>query len=135
MRRAAILAGVPLLLAVLVAVPLGLWRGSYQWLCAAVALALTVIPGFLTLALTERLLRSPAGAVVALVLGPVVRLLAGFGGGVVVFYAAGDTFRREPVSFWGWVLGAYLVTLVVEMVLLSRRQMLAGRGRQGEPGV
>jgi predicted benzoate:H+ symporter BenE len=57
---------------------------------------------------------------VALVLGTVVRLLVGFGGAVVVFFAAGDTFRAEPISFWAWVLGTYLVTLVVEMVLLSR---------------
>ena len=35
-RRAAILLGVPVLLAVAFAIPLGLWRGEYQWLCAGV---------------------------------------------------------------------------------------------------
>ena len=115
------LAGVPLLLAVMVVVPLGVWRGPYQWLCAAVALGLTVPPGLATLVLTERLAKSPLGSVVALVLGPVVRLLVGFGGAVVVFYAAGDTFRAEPVSFWAWVLGCYLVTLAVEMAVLRQR--------------
>ena len=129
MRRAAILLGVPVAVATLVAVPLGLWRGPYQWLCAAVALALTVTPGLLTLLLTVRLSKSPAGQVVSLVLGTGVRLLVGFGGAVVVFFAAGDTFRAEPISFWAWVLGTYLVTLLVEMALLSR-----GLGKAGEPG-
>src|SRR5204862_7564423 len=87
MRRAAILAGVPVLLAVLVAVPLGLWRGPYQWLCAAVALGLTVTPGVATLVLAERLGKASAyGRVVALVLGTVVRLAVGFGGAALVFF-------------------------------------------------
>src|SRR5262249_26265178 len=129
-RRAAILLGVPLAVAALVAVPMGLWRGPYQWLCAAVALGLTVTPGVLTLLLTMRFAKSPVGQIVALVLGTVVRLLVGFGGAVVVFFAAGDTFRAEPLSFWGWVLGTYLVTLLVEVTLLSRGM---GRANIGNP--
>ena len=45
----------------LAAVPLGLWRGSYQWLCAGVAAALTVTPGVVTLVLGERLAKSGYG--------------------------------------------------------------------------
>jgi hypothetical protein len=123
MRRAAILLGVPAVLAALVAVPLGMVRGPIHWLSAAVATALTVTPGIITLVLADRLARaSPLGRIAALVLGPVVRLVVGFGGAVAVFFAAGDTFRTEPVVFWGWLLGIYLVTLIVETVLLGRSQ-------------
>jgi hypothetical protein len=121
MLRAAILVGVPAGLVVFVVVPLALTRGHHHWLCAAVAFALTATPGLITLVATDRLAKhSPMGRVVALVLGPVVRLAVGFGGAAIVFYAAGDTFRKDPLSYWGWLLGVYLVTLVVETVLLGR---------------
>ncbi len=120
-RRAAILAGVPCAFAVLVAVPLAAWRGPYQWLCAAIALGLTVGPGVVTLLVADRLRKSSAaGQVAALVLGPAVRLAVGFGGAVAVFKLAQPTFQADPISFWGWVLGAYLTTLIVETVLLGR---------------
>jgi hypothetical protein len=119
-RRALLLVGITLGLAAAVAVPLGWWRGPYQWLCAAVALGLTVPPGLFTLLVAERLGRgTPAARVLAVVLGTVVRLAVGFGGGAVVFLAAGPTFRTDPISFWLWVLFAYLVTLVIETSLLS----------------
>jgi hypothetical protein len=127
-RRAAILLGVPVVLAGAAAVPLGLWRGPYQWLCAAVAVGLTVPPGLITLLLAERYGRgSPAGRVLAVVLGTVVRVVLGFGGAGLVFLAAGATFRSDPVSYWLWVLFAYLVTLAVETALL------AGGRTTGEP--
>src|SRR5262245_3873303 len=66
-RRAAILVLVPLTLAALVAVPLGLWRGPYQWLCAGIALGLTITPGVITLVIAERLAKAPS---------PHVRVLA-----------------------------------------------------------
>lgn len=120
-RRAAILLGVPVLLAGLVAVPLGLWRGGYQWLCAGVAVGLIVPAGVVTLVLADRLSRGSAfGSLVALVAGTAVRLAVGFGGAVAVFFASGPTFRTDPISFCGWVLGVYLTTLAVETVLLAR---------------
>lgn len=115
-----ILLGVPVLVAGLLAVPLGLWRGPYQWLCAGVAVGLTVPPGLVTLWATERFARSsPYGRVVGAFVGTFVRLAVGFGGGAVVFFAAGDTFRDDFVSYWAWVLGMYLTTLVVETALLA----------------
>jgi hypothetical protein len=133
-RRAAIVLGLPVLVVGLAAVPLGLWRGPHQWLCATVALGLTVTPGLVTLVLSDRLARgSPYGAITALFLGTFVRLAVGFGGAVVVFLAAGDTFRRDPVSFWGWLLGAYLTTLAVETAVLGR-QVTGGSGKTpGDP--
>jgi hypothetical protein len=119
-RRAAVLLGVPVLLAIVAAVPLGLWRGPYQWLCAAVALAVVVPPGLVTLLLVERMSRgSPYGQVGALVLGTCVRLLVGFGGAAAIFLLARPTFQADAISFWIWLLGVYLTTLIVETVLLS----------------
>ena len=60
-----------------------------------------------------------AVAATVIVLGTVVRLVLGFGGAALVFLASGPTFRSDPVSYWLWVLSAYLVTLVVETSLLS----------------
>jgi hypothetical protein len=113
--------GVPVLLAALVAVPLGLWRGEYQWLCAGVAVGLVVPPGLLTLMLAERLARaSVLGPLIAVGLGTGVRLAVGFGGAVAVFFATRPTFSTDPISFLGWLLGVYLTTLVVETALLAK---------------
>jgi hypothetical protein len=119
-RPVAILLGVPVALTVLLAVPLGVWKGHYQWLCAGVALGLVVPPGVVTLILAERLTRgSPFGALLALAVGAVVRVVVGFGGAVVVYFASAPTFSGDPLSFLSWVLGVYLTTLIVETVLLA----------------
>lgn len=134
-RRAAILLGVPLGLAVLVAVPAGLWRGEYQWLCAAVAVALVVPPGVVTLILTDRLAKaSPFGPLLALAIGTAVRLLVGFGGAIAVFLIGRPTFSIDPFSFLAWLLGVYLITLVVETVLLAK-PMGIGATKAGVPKV
>jgi hypothetical protein len=121
-RRAAVLLGVPILLAAAVATALGLWRGPYHWLCAAVAVGLVVPPGIVTLIVAERMRRgSPYGQVGALVIGTAVRLLVGFGGAVLVFALSKPTFHGDAIGFWMWVLGVYLTTLVVETILLAGR--------------
>jgi hypothetical protein len=121
-RQAVILLGLPILIVGLVATPLGLLRGSYQWLCAGVAVGLTVPAGLVTLLATGWLSKtSPYGRVLAVFLGTFVRLVVGFGGGLLVFFASGPTFRVDPVSFWLWLMGVYLITLAVEMVLLVRQ--------------
>jgi len=122
-RRAGVLLGVPVAIAALAALPLGLWRGPYQWLCAAVAVALVVPPGLVTLFVAERLGRTSAyGLLGAVFLGTFVRLAVGFGGAVLVFLLSKPTFQTDAISFWLWILGAYLTTLVVETVLLARSQ-------------
>jgi hypothetical protein len=121
-RRAIVLSVVPLGFAVLIGMPLGLWLGPYQWLCAGIAVGLTIPPGVITLILADRLSNSsPAAQVAALAFGPVVRMLIGFGGAVLVFKLAQPTFQADPLSFWGWVLGAYLTTLIVETAMLGRK--------------
>jgi hypothetical protein len=130
--RAAILLGVPVACAALVAVPLGLWRGEYQWLCAAVAVGLVVPPGLVTLILAERLAKASLfGPILALAVGTVIRLVAGFGGAAAVFFLNRPTFEPDPLSFFGWVLGTYLVTLATETALLARFNSPAAQGQVG----
>jgi hypothetical protein len=122
-RQALLLLGLPILIVGLVATPLGLLRGSYQWLCSGVAIGLTVPAGLVTLLAIAWLKKtSPYGVVAALFLGTFVRLVVGFGGGLLVFLASGSTFRVDPVSYWLWLLGAYLTTLTIETVLMARQQ-------------
>jgi hypothetical protein len=122
-RRLAVLVGASTGTVAVVAVPMGLWRGEYQWLCAGVALALTVPPGMLTLLVADRLgqtaVYGPLGPLLALVIGTVGRLFVGFGGAVAVFLFARPTFDDAPLTYWAWVLFAYLTALVVETVLLA----------------
>jgi hypothetical protein len=128
-RQAAILLGLPILIVGLVATPLGFLRGSYQWLCSGVAVGLTVPAGLVTLIATAMLAAtSPYGRVIALFLGTFVRLFVGFGGGLLVFFASGPTFRVDPVSFWVWLMGAYLTNLTIETVLLARQLPDSGVG-------
>lgn len=120
-RRATILLGIPVVLAALVAVPLGFARGEYQWLCAAIAVGLIVPPGLITLILAEKLARvSMFGPLMALAVGTAVRLVFGFGGAVAVFLLNKPTFETDPKSFLGWVLGVYLLTLITETALLAK---------------
>ena len=126
-RRAAILLGVPLAIAALIAIPAGLWKGEYQWWCAGVAAGLAVPPGVATLVLAERLARASIfGPLLALAVGTAVRLLVGFGGAGVVFLLNKPYFHRDPLSYWAWMLGLYLTTLVTETALLAQP---AGTGR------
>lgn len=120
-RPAALLLVVPVLVATIIAVPLGLWFGPYQWLCASVATALIVPPSVATLIVAKRMAKaSPYGQVAALFLGTFVRLAVGFGGAVLVFVLSKPTFHADPISFLLWVLGLYLTMLVVETVLLAQ---------------
>ncbi len=128
MWRAAILLGVPVVLAAAIAIPLGMWRGEYQWLCAGVAVALVVPPGLVTLILADRLARTSVfGPLLALAVGTALRLAVGFGGAVIVFLVSKPTFHTEPLTYFGWVLGLYLTTLVVETALLANLKPAAPR--------
>jgi hypothetical protein len=120
-RQAAILVCLPILILGLPAIPLGFFLGPYQWVCCGIAVGLTVPAGLITL-LAIRWLnkKSPYARVVALILGTFVRLLIGFGGGVLLFLLSGTTFRIDPISYWLWLLVAYLICLTIETILLVR---------------
>ena len=118
-RAAGLVLGLPLLIGAVVAVPVGLIRGPVQWQMAGIAFALCVPPGFLVVLLADYLARvSPYGRVLAVFVGTFVRMALGFGGGVLIFLVAGFEERADKIAFWLWLLFAYLVTLVVETVVL-----------------
>jgi hypothetical protein len=119
-RQAGILIALPILIVGLVAVPLGLFLGSYQWQCSGIAIGLTVPAGVVTLLASTKMNKIPHyGRVIGLLVGTMVRLIVGFGGGSLVFFASGPMFQSDPVTFWLWLLGAYLTTLTIEMILLG----------------
>jgi len=65
----------------------------------------------------------PVGPLAAMVLGLVLRTTIGLGSSAIAFtvskgWTAGAS---DKIAFWLWVLGAYLLSLVVELVLLVRR--------------
>jgi hypothetical protein len=121
-RQAVILLGLPMVIVGLAAIPLGYLLSPYQWLCSGIALSLTVPAGLVTLVASARISKASIyGKVVSLFLGTLVRLVVGFGGGLLVFFASGPTFRVDPMSFWLWLMAAYLITLTIETVLLSQQ--------------
>lgn len=120
-RSALILIGVPLAVGVIAGGTAGLIIGPRHWGFAAGAFGLCVPPGVVTLVLANYLIRSsPLGALLALTVGMAFRMVVGFGGAVVVILVGGFTDSADRVTFLIWVLFAYLVTLVVETVLLRR---------------
>lgn len=126
MRQAAILLGLPIAIIGLVAAPLGFFLGHYQWLCAGIGIGLTVPAGLMTLLAAEWLSKtSPYGGLIAACAGTFVRLAIGFGGGVLLFFVCGQLFRADPISYWLWLLAAYLTTLTIEMAVLVHKQFQA----------
>ena len=120
-RPAALLLVIPVLIAALIAVPLGLWVSPYQLLCAGVAVALIVPPSVATFVVAKRMAKTSAyGQVAGLFLGTFVRLAVGFGGAVLVFVLSKPTFHSDPISYLLWILGLYLTVLVIETVLLAQ---------------
>ena len=120
-RKAGVLVGLPLLIGLVVAVPVGLTLGSQHWTFAAIAFGLTVPAGLLTFWIGEWLGNtSPYGRVIAVFVGTFVRLVIGFGGGVAVFFALGLDERGDKIAYWFWILLAYLVTLGVETAVMAK---------------
>lgn len=91
---------------------------------AAVGGILCGSSGLLSFWLALKLLKKgPVGTLAAMVFGLVLRTALGLGGSAIAFTLLGG-WTAEPndqIAFWLWVLAAYIVSLVIEMVLLVRR--------------
>lgn len=119
-RKILLVAGLPILIGAAVAAPVGLLGGSAHWGFAAIAFGLCVPPGLVGLVLGDYVIRtSPLGRLLAVLVGSFVRLVVGFGGGMVVFLVAGPDGRADRIAFWLWVLFAYLTTLATETALMA----------------
>ena len=120
-RRLLIVVGIPILVGAVVAIPLGLALGSKQWAFAGIAFALCVPPGLAIVLLHAYLIRtSPFGRILAMAIGTFVRLVTGFGGGLVVFFLLRLEERSDKLAYWIWILFAYLTTLVMELMVLAK---------------
>lgn len=91
---------------------------------AAVGGILCGASGLLSFWLALKLLKKgPVGTLAAMVFGLVLRTALGLGGSAIAFTLLGGWTAEESdkIAFWMWVLAAYIVSLVVESVLLVRR--------------
>ena len=118
MSRTAGVAALLLSLSALVAVAAGVEAasGGEHLRAALTGCGLAALAGVVTL-VGDRPLTRRVGPVVAYGVAVGVRGLVGLGGGLLL----ASTFPGPDGVFWGWVLAAYLVGLVVETVLLTRR--------------
>lgn len=103
-------------LAVLVSVISG---DGLHVVAAVVSLTLVLPPGAVALVLVRRPSASPYGRVAVVVLASLLRLLLGFGGGVAAYALLRPLIGWGPLSFWGWLLGTYLLSLAVETAVLA----------------
>ncbi len=91
---------------------------------AAIGGALCTISGLLSFWLALKLLKKgPVGPLLAMVLGLALRSALGLGGSAIGFTLLNgwNAEADDKIAFWMWVLAAYIVSLVIESVLLVRR--------------
>ena len=96
---------------------------DWHWCGAAIGGGLCGFSGLLSFWLALKLIKKgPVGPLAAMVLGLVLRTSIGLGGSALAFtLLKGWTAEsNDKIAFWVWVLAAYLVSLIVEMVLLVR---------------
>lgn len=110
----------PLLIIGSVAAVVGWLSGDWRPLSAAgAALILVLPPGVMVLLCLRRPNLSPYSRVGVVLLGSLLRLLLGVGGGLLVYRLLRQTTGWEPLIFWSWLLGTYLVALTVETIVLA----------------
>lgn len=112
--------GWPLLIVGLLASGAAVGMDQRHVWAAMASLALVLPPGVVAVWLVQRWRWSPFGRVAAVVLTSVLRLLIGFGGGLVVFLLLRQPLKWDPLTFWGWLVGTYLVALTTETAVLTR---------------
>ncbi len=121
-RALAAVVGVPLGAAVAAAALLSVWlepRGVAA--SATCAVGVVVPPAVATVWLARRnAAAAPAARVAAVVLGMVVRLVVGLGGGLLAYAGLKRLMPVPPLLYWLWLLGIYLLTLLVETAALAR---------------
>jgi hypothetical protein len=92
--------------------------GEREVVYSLTALVLCLIPAALTLIWASRALeRSPSQAMLLVVGGTGVRMTFVLGAGLILHQAV-PYFQQT--DFWFWILGFYLVTLSLEMLVVRR---------------
>jgi hypothetical protein len=107
------------------AAPVMFLLGEQQLLFSAVAAALCLVPMLATLLWAEISLGGAPEQVLAAVMGgTALRMVVVVGIGMVLYYKVPGF---ESASFWLWILGFYLWTLGVEVLLVQQRQATMDR--------
>jgi hypothetical protein len=118
-KRLFLLVGSCLLLWFLLAGPVFVGLGEQQLLFSAVAAGICLLPAAATMFWCELSVGKTPEAQFAVALGgTAVRMVFVVGLGMLLYFGLSG-FRSA--GFWLWVIGYYLVTLVIEVVLLARR--------------
>jgi hypothetical protein len=103
----------------LVAYPARVWWGESALLFSGTAALLCLLPSAVTLAWAHASFKGQPHQQVAAVLGGAgLRMLFVVVGGLVLYHSIPEFFY---VRFWIWVIAFYLLTLALEMFLLTRR--------------
>ncbi len=96
---------------------------EWHWYGALIGGGLCGFSGLLSFWLSLKLIKKgPVGPLAAMVLGLVLRTGIGLGGSALAFTVLNGwtAESNDKIAYWIWVLAAYLVSLIVEMVLLVR---------------
>ena len=113
----------------LLAGPVYLMLGERHILFSAVAAGLCLVPMVGTLLWSDLTsAKSPEQRLAAVLGGTALRIVAAVGLGMVIYF---NVPAFKSAWFLLWILGFYLWTLAVEMVLVARRQ--AALDRAGHP--
>ena len=132
-RQVAVLLS-PAVVVLVAAIPAGLVGGPKQVIPAGIAIALTVPAAFSTFWLTRWMsAHHPLGGVIGMLVGVVLRIGVAFGGGAAVFLLS-PGFQEMALSYWLWLLFAYLATLLTETALLVKLSPLVASGAAGAKG-
>jgi Na+/proline symporter len=84
------------------------------------AVGLCGLPAILTVWLTLKLARTNKyGGLLGMAVGLFLRLAVAVGVGLLVFLVVPE-FKAWKFGYWGWIIGVYLVVLVVETAVLAR---------------
>lgn len=132
MRMVSVLVAASLVLAIFSVGPAALIGGKVQLAVGSLAYGLAIPPAVITLWLALWMGKKYRfGLLYALLLGPVIRLPVVLGAAGAIYYVALHESKwvdyTEPLTFWIWVLVAYIATLAVETVLLTRLVVVALR--------
>ena len=105
--------------------PIYLLLGEQHLLFSAVAAGLCLAPMMVTQVWCDAVLgKSPEQQLAAVMGGTAFRMVFVVGIGMVLFSC---TEEFAAAGFWLWIIGFYLWTLTVEMVLVARRQTAMDR--------
>ncbi len=132
-KSLSLLIGGTLLAWALVAVPARYLTNDLAYLHSAAAALLCLVPTALTLAWTRWAFKGlPEQQLLAVMGGTVVRMAFVIGAGMALYHLAPDfNYQR----FWLWVIGFYLFTLALEMVLLTQQTSAEQAEKNGPHGV